>query len=220
MPNKMTGHWYFESLQADLVALPAGGISDAEVSATAAIQRSKLQQETLAEYPVPLPSGYTWDAAATNVPAAAANDDLGLVTGTPGSAAISLQTGDLKNAGATTRKVGFTVVIPPEYVAGETAVLRISGGMISTVASATATVDVECWKSDEDATAGADICATSAQSINSLTFADKDFTLTPTTLAPGDILEIVISVAVTDSATASAVIGCIGAIKLCLDIKG
>lgn len=219
MPNFMDGHWYFSSLQADQVALPAGGISDAEINAAAGIQRSKLEQETLTKFPVPLPSGYTWDAAATNIPSAGANDDLGLVTGTPGSAAISLQTGDVKAAGCT-RKAGFTITLPPNYVAGETVVVRCHAGMITTVSDGAATVDVECWKSGEGATVGADLCATAAQSIKSLVFADKDFTITATSLSPGDILEIVVTIAITDAATGTAVIGCLGSLKLCCDTKG
>lgn len=219
MPNTMSGHWHFESLQADQVALPAGSLTDAEISPVAGLQRSKLQQEDLTPFPILLPSGYTWDHAATASPETPANDDLGLVTGTPGSAAISYQTGDVKAAGCT-RKVGFTKEVPQNYVAGQTLIIRAHAGMLTTVSDGAATIDVECWKSSEAATASSDLCATAAQSIKSLTLADKDFTITPTTLAAGDILEIVVTVAITDTATGTAVIGILGSLKLCCDTKG
>jgi hypothetical protein len=92
--------------------------------------------------------------------------------------------------------------------------------MLTTVSDGAATIDIECWKSSEAATAGSDLCTTAAQSIKSLTLADLDFTITPTTLAPGDILEVVITIAIADTATGTAVIGVLGSLKLACDTKG
>jgi len=65
-----------------------------------------------------------------------------------------------------------------------------------------------------------DICATAVQSCNSLTAANKDFTITPTNVVPGDLLNVVISMIVADTATATAVIGRINKVEMLMDIKG
>jgi hypothetical protein len=65
-------------------------------------------------------------------------------------------------------------------VAGETITLRLSAGMLTTVASSSCTVDVEMYLTNrESLVSGSDLCATSATTINSLTFANKDFTHHP-----------------------------------------
>jgi hypothetical protein len=53
-----------------------------------------------------------------------------------------------------------------------------------------------------------------------VTFADKNFEITATGLSPGDQLDIRITVAVVDAATGTAVEAALGAVELCLDIKG
>ena len=132
----------------------------------------------------------------------------------------TLTAGDLKASGATTRYARCQVALPAEYDAAETVTLRISAGMVTTVADDSATVDVQCYKADREGAVGSDICNTAAQSINSETFANKDFTITPTGLTAGDVLDIRIAVTVTDAATATAVTATIGAVELLCDIRG
>jgi hypothetical protein len=123
----------------------------------------------------------------TNLPGTAANDDMALITGTPGTDAPTLQGVDF-GATSTDEKCAFIFPVPQSYADGETITLRIHAGMLTTVSDGTATVDVECWEQDGAGAVGSDICATAAQSINSLTFADYDFTITPTSVAAGDTL--------------------------------
>ncbi len=92
--------------------------------------------------------------------------------------------------------------------------------MITTVASVACTVDIECYRSNNETSIGSDLCATSAISINSLTFADKDFTITAATLARGDLLDIRLTILVNDSGTGTVVAGCAGAVELLCDIRG
>lgn len=190
------------------------------ISFAAGLTRSELQQEDLAEYAVPLTDCRVWDALQTNLPGTSAADDLGLIGGTFGAASPSLQTYDVKAAGAVTLRCRLQMRLPVEYQAGETVRIRLHAGMKTTVADTTCTVDVEAYKSDKEAGIGSDLVTDAAQSINSLTFADKDFNLTPTALEPGDVLDVRLSIACNDAATATAVIGCIGGITLACDIKG
>jgi hypothetical protein len=184
-----------------------------------AMARTDLTQENLAVHKINLTDFRVHDAMQTVLPGTGASDDLALIGTAFGTSSPTIQTGDVKNA-TTTRYARCMFNVPHTYVAGETVIVRVHGGMKTTVASASATVDVECYLSDDEEGISADLCATSATSINSLTDADVDFTITATTIAPGDTLDIRIAVAVTDSLTGTAVIGQIGAVSVLLDVKG
>lgn len=184
------------------------------------VARSNVAQE-VGTYPLNLTDFRVWDAMQTNLPGTAATDDLALIGGTFATGVPSIQTGDLKTAGATTRYARILIQLPPEYEAGETVVFRLHSGMVTTVADGSATIDLEVYLSGrETVVSGGDLCATSATSINSLTFADKDFTITATSLSPGDWLDCRLAITVTDTATGTAVIGCLGSFELRLDIRG
>lgn len=184
--------------------------------------RSALAQENNAVYPIPIVDWRVWDAMHTNLPGTGATDDLALVGGTFGTGVPSIQTGDVKNLGATTRYARCLVQLPPEYVAGESVTIRVNAGMVTTIASTSATIDFEVFKSNRGVGVdGTDLSTTTAATtINSLTFANKDFIITATSLNPGDILDIRMAIAVSDTATGTAVIGCAGSVELLLDIKG
>ncbi len=139
-----------------------------------------------------------------------------MVYNTFGTAGPSIETGDVKN-GNSARKVGFQFALPVEYVAGETLTLRINAGMKTTVAGTSCTVDVNAYRQADPTV---DICATNAQSINSLTAADKDFTLTPTACVPGDLIDIVLTITYVDAVNGTAVIGKIYSVTMLADVKG
>lgn len=180
--------------------------------------RSEFLQENLAVYPIPAFAFSVWDSGQP-LPATAASDDLGIYVGTYGTHTLALTAGDVKTLTAT-RYARAQIQLPPEYVAGETVTIRVSGGMLTTVASTSCTVDIEAYASDrKGAVDGADLCATSAQSINSLTFGDKDFQITPTDLAPGDWLDVRLTIASVDAATGTVVKPLV-TVELLADIKG
>lgn len=166
------------------------------------VVRADIQAETVAQ-PIPIRNLYVWDAPWTNPVSAGANDDLALIYNTFGTAGASVESGDSK-AATTTRRIGFQLVLPPEYKAGTNITLRLSAGMKTTVSDTTATIDVEAYAVADPTT---DLCATAAQSINSLTKADKDFTLTGTNLVPGSVIDCRVTMAIVDGATGTAVIG-------------
>lgn len=191
------------------ITLDESAIKDRHVAATAQIARSKLEQRILGIDAIDHQNWRVWDALHTNLPGTPAADDLGLVTGTWGTDAPYIGTGDVK-ASNTTRRAATIVTLPEDYEAAQTVNIVVTAGMKTTTSDGTATVDIEVWRLDEDGTLGAaDICATAAQSINNLTAADKTFTITATTLLPGDQLYIRLTVAVNDTATVTAVIGAV-----------
>lgn len=182
-----------------------------------AIARASLVEDALQPFPVPYTAYRVWDAPHTNALGAPSGDDLAIVYNTFGTLPPSIETGDVKAAGTTTRRIGFQIMVPPEYVAGQGANVTINAGMKTTVADGSATVDIEAFRL---AAPTVDIVSTAPQSINSLSPSDKVFALIPTNLVPGDILDCRISIAVTDAATATAVIGKIYSVISKFDIKG
>ncbi|WP_425618036.1 hypothetical protein NA78x_001729 [Anatilimnocola sp. NA78] len=191
-------------------------VMTARASISGAVARGQLTQDDLKPYPVLLTEAKTWDAVQTNIPVTPANDDLGLVTGTLGTDTPTLQSGDGKNT-TITRYAGFFVPVPAEYVDGETITVVFNAGMLTTVANGTATIDLQAYRVGAPTV---DVCATAAQSINSLTAADKSFTITPTGVVAGELLFCRVAIAITDSATATAVIGKINSITSKFDVKG
>lgn len=183
------------------------------------LTRGQIEQESLAVYPIPWESWRVHDAYSTLLPATSASDDLGLYAGTFGTNTPSIRTFDVKNT-TSTLYARTTLILPVEYDAGETVQLRFYAGMLTTVASSSATIDAQLYESDSAAGVSADLVTTSAQSINSLMPAYKTFTVTPDNLVAGDMLDLRVTIAVVDSATATAVIGFFGAAALLLDIRG
>jgi len=183
------------------------------------VERGDLKIQEDAVYNIPMTSIKVHDAMITNLPGTAANDDMGLITGTPGTNAIRLQGVDFGGT-STDEKAGLEFVLPPEYVAGGSITVRANAQMVTAVSDGTATLDCECWSDDGDGTVSSDLCATAAQSINSLTAANKDFTITSTALVPGDRLFIRLAFAGSDTGNLAVMIPQINAIKILLDVRG
>lgn len=224
-PNRITTDTLFDAdvafgAGATISAFPDAVISNAHVATNAAIATTKIAQRVLAEYQIEAIQWRVHDAFQTLLPTTSATDDLGITIGTFGTNAIYIGTSDLKAAGATTRYARVLVRLPPNYEAAETVVMRAHAGMITTVADTSATIDFEVYKVGTSATPSADLCATAAQSINSLVAADKDFTITATDLNPGDLLDVRMTIAVNDAASGTAVIAAAFNVALCCDTRG
>lgn len=198
----------------------SGTLAIKETGVSAQTRASILKQDALAIFPIRLTGLRVWDAFHTNLPGTAAADDLALIGTTFGSTAPVITAGDCKALGATSRYARFMVELPECYEAGETVTLSLSAGMVTTVASSSCTVDVECYKIDKITGIGSDLCTTSATTINSLVFAAKAFTITPSGLTAGDVLDVRLTIACNDAATVTAVTPTIAGIDLLCDIKG
>ena len=198
----------------------SGTLAIKETGVSAQTRTSILKQDALAIFPVNMTDLRVWDAIQTNLPGTAAADDLALIGTTFGSTAPRVTAGDCKALGATSRYARFMVELPECYEAGETVTLSLSAGMVTTVASVSCTVDVECYEIDKITGIGSDLCTTSATTINSLVFAAKSFTITPSGLTAGDVLDVRLTIACNDAATGTAVTPTIAGIDLQCDIKG
>lgn len=180
-----------------------------------------LAMAELQAFPIPLTDFRVWDAMQTPLPGTPATDDLALIGGTFGTATPSIRSEDLKALGAINKRARVLVQLPWEYVAGQSVTLRFKAGMITTIATPAATLDCEVYKlqDDPDNAIGSDLVTTAATTMNSLVFTDIDFVINPTSLSPGDILDVRITAAVNDGATATAVIAGITSAKLLVDVR-
>lgn len=183
------------------------------------VARSELAQDALAIYPIPWTAFRVWDAIATNLPGTAATDDLALIGNTFATGSPSIQAGNLGSAGATTRYARFQVALPAEYDDAETVQIRFHCGMVTAVADNSCTIDLQAYESDKEEGIGSDLCTTAATSMNSLTFADVDFSITASGLVSGDLLDCRVAIACNDAATGT-VTPSIGYAALLCDIRG
>ena len=131
---------------------------------------------------IPLTSLRIHDAIKDALPDSAGTDDMGLADAV-GSAALGVITADDDQTGYALH----LFQIPADYKAGTdlTVVLRAKTTGLGQVANV---FDVEA-KLVGDATVGSDICATAAQTVTTA-FANYSFTITGTSLAAGDVLQI------------------------------
>ena len=183
------------------------------------IARSSLVQDDLQNYVIPFRDWRIADNLSSLLPATAASDDLGMDGETFGTETPFLVTSGAK-ATTVTQYGRFQFALPPEYVSGQSVRIQVKAGMKTTISDGTATVDFQVYESDDDGGVGADLCATAAQSINSLTQATLNFDITATSLAAGDLLDCRMTVAITDSATSTAVLGKVSRCSVLADIKG
>ena len=185
------------------------------------IGRDNLDQDDLQPYAIPATAWRIWDAVATFLAATGANDDLGLTTGTAGTDVPTLITRDMKAIGAVTNaKAAIVFPLPPEYVTAETVRLRITAGMLTTVADFSATIDCSVYRADGEGASGSDLVQTAAQNCNSLTKDEFDFECDASSLSPGDELLVIVNLAVRDNATGTVVQGEISRVAMLLDIQG
>lgn len=205
------------------IDLPANVIVRGNLTVRGALpeySRTYLLQENLKAYAIPLENLRVFDAYQTLLGSAAA-DDLGITAGAFGTGCPYLTAGDCKTLGATTRRARVKLTIPLEYVTGETIRINASAGMLTTIADTSCVLDVEVYKSARTTLkSGSDLVQTAATTMNSLTFAEVPFELDPSTLSPGDVLDIRISITCTDAASVGAVTPAIAELELLCDIKG
>lgn len=133
-----------------------------------------------------------------------ATNRLGLIAGTYLTSAPTVETEDVKTL-TVTEHIRFQFRLPDNYVDETDVTLRLHAGMKTTVAGTSAEIDAQVVCQTVDPTA--DLNGTAAQSINDLTAANKDFVIAGATLVPGAVIDVIVSIAVVDVATATAVIG-------------
>lgn len=141
-------------------------------------------------------SGFQSTGAA--IPAAAAAGTFG-VTLTPGTSFFLI--GEASQNNTKTDTVYFEYQVPSSYIAGTDLVVRINAGVVIAAGTTiTKTVDCTARIQSSAGVSGADICATAAQTLGATAvYADFDFTITGTTIQPGDKLLIGVVTAINEA---------------------
>ena len=129
--------------------------------------------------------------------ATAGSSILGLVSGTHGSAS-PLLVGNAASGNSKSDSARICIAVSPFYAAGATVTLRIRAKATVGLAFAATTVDTLVYRSDLAAGVSSDLCTTNAQTITT-SAANYDFTLTPTSMNPGDILDILVTALANDT---------------------
>lgn len=189
-----------------------------QASLSGAVPRTQLTQDDLQPYVIPLsyfeaPGTGAQLGSSAGTPSGA----LGLTIGTHGSATPKL-VGEAASGNSKSNSGRVQFALPPEYVSGETITLRVRARITGNVQVAQ-TVDALVFKSDEAAGVGSDLCATAAQSLTT-SAANYDFTITPTGLAAGDTLDVLITAAANDTGASNNRFIEIFRVAMLLDIKG
>ena len=200
--------------------IETNSISGTQLRNNAELLRSQLKQVPNAVKAITPFDWRVWDSGALLT--TAGTDDLGLVMGTFGTDVVTVQAGDLKQAGATTRYALTQVALPDYYQDGQTVTVRLLAGMGTTIADDSCTITVAVYAVDDDGTPTGDgeLYGGAAQDMNSLTAANLDFELSAGNLSAGDVLEIRIAITCTDTATVGAVVPTIYKASLLVDAQG
>lgn len=134
---------------------------------------------------------------------------LGITPGTHGTASPVIVAAAA--SGASVTNVGrLQFALPETYEAGGTITLTAHARTSVAAAAVGSTLDVQAFLVDGEAGIGSDLCTTDAADINSTDWDDFDFTITPTGLVAGDVLDIELTVVCNDTGETNGSIAQIG----------
>lgn len=183
------------------------------------LARSSLAQDALSSgYRIPVTQFRVHDAFQTLLPGTAAADDMAVIGGTHATAPPLIEGVAVAAGSSETQNARVTFTLPAEYDDGQTITLRCTA-RVSAAMNTAQTLDAIVVSNDNDGTVSADICATAAVTLTT-SFADHDFTITPTGLVSGDELDIRLTSVADDTGGAGTGRFQLAKVELLLDIKG
>jgi len=201
------------TLSATTVTPSSGSITNTHIASGAGIERTKFAVETMT-YGIPLTDMRKSAAQKDDLPDAPDSTELGL-TDAAGPIVGTVTNGSATLSASEACQVLF--VLPAEYSAANTITVRVRA-KVSVARTVSAKVDVVA-KVLADGALGSDICATAAQDLTT-SYANYDFTITPTSRAAGDQLNIVVTLATDDTGGSSDGYPAIAAVKVLCGCKG
>lgn len=122
---------------------------------------------------------------------------LGRTQGTYGTAVPTL-VGEAASGASTSNVARTSFHLPSNYIAGQNITVVVNS--VETVGAATvaSTTDIEAYSDDGDGTSTGDLCATAAID-TTIVAENKTFTITGTSLTPGQLLDIELTLAANDT---------------------
>jgi len=140
------------------------------------------------------------------------------------SANVLLIEGEICDNETETSEGNFQFRLPADYVDGGTITVTLPASLVKTAAAVNngSTLDLEAFLSSGAGAVGSDICATAAATFAAVdTWYDKAFTITPTGLVSGDLLNFVVTAAIVDSEAGGGTLRLnMEAPAITLDVKG
>lgn len=179
------------------VTLPSRTITALEIAEAAGIERTQMAIKSGNLLALLATDWRIHDSIIASLPASPTADDLGIDQQTFGTSCPVIKTSDMGNT-TVTQYARRLIAIPPNYEDGEALALSFIAGMDS-VASSACTLDVQVFRvGDDGLISGSDLYAGAAVTINSATYAQKDFSLSGATVVAGDVLDVRITITGTD----------------------
>ncbi len=200
------------------MAIKDGALVNADFSASAAVDRSKLAQSDLVAYPIPLTEFLAVDGAELGI----SEDTDDLFRKVSGNIVTLL--GRTPDNATEAASAYCQFALPSEYVASETVQVAVTAQFINGAGADTgraSTIDLEVYEQAAGAVGG-DINETGAIAFSADdVYETKTFTITDADLAAGDVVNIKLTASAFDDAGGGAGVQIeIGEVSVLLDVKG
>lgn len=157
---------------------------------------------------LPLAQGRNTDGSALAAAAAAGKFGFSISLGTS-----LFLVGEAAQANTKTDDALFEFVLPPWYRSGANLTATVYAKLTGSGTAGTKTVQVLCYKTATDGTQGADIGPAAASAINAAG-ADVTFTITGTTLNPGDKVVLKLETVLQETGGTSSITAQVGSLRL------
>ena len=188
------------------------GAGKALTADTGPIDRAALTEDALAVFDLPIRNWMAEDGAVLGI-----GEEAETFFVQDGSNQMYLQ-GEVSLSETEVSIIKTSFTLPESYVDAATLTLRIVVDVTGTGTLGTCTVDASVRKQDNDGAVGGDLVTTGAIAVTKTACA-KDFTITPTGLASGDVLSIVVTTSIQESA-GSAIQALLTKTQMLCDVKG
>lgn len=190
----------------------AGSINNADIDAAAAIVRTKLAVDSLAPFEIPIRNWMAEDGAVLGIAA-----EAGTFFVQDGTNQMYLQ-GEVANNETEVSVMKTSFTLPYNYVASGLVKLRLTVDVTGAGTLGTCTIDASVYEQDNDGAIGSDLVTTSAIAITADS-GNKDFVITDAGLAAGDILSIVVTASVQETAS-TAIQAIVTKTQMLCDVRG
>jgi len=192
--------------------------SGCTTTGTFTLDRTNLTEDALQKYGIPISSLQQ----VTGIPLSASETEGNFNVSV--AANVVVAKGEVTDIETETSVTQFQFVLPHEYVSGGDITIRLPVALIKSGAPTNdgSTIDVAVYKQTNNAV-GSDLSTTTAAATFAAldTFYNKDFVITASGLVAGDVLNVVITAAVTDSeAGGGTIVLNLAPPSVLLDVKG
>ena len=190
----------------------AGSIDNADIAAAAAIARTKLATDALSPFEIPIRNWMAEDGAVLGIA-----EEAGTFFVQDGTNQMYLQGEESNNeTEVSVMKTSFT--LPYNYVASGLVKLRLTVDVTGAGTLGTCTIDASVREQDNDGAIGSDLVTTSAIAVTADS-GNKDFVITDSGLVAGDILSIVATMSIQETAS-TAIRGIVTKTQMLCDVRG